>query len=313
MLVAGSESPGAVEYLHQLAKVTPLQMVDEDAVSTIDWSGVRGVVVGTTLGDAVLDKTLIATARRYGKPSVACIDHWSWYRERFATANGLLLPDWIVVNDQIAREQACAAGLPDERLFVGGNPVIEARHYQVSTSQSLAPDSLKSDYGLTRNGRIVLYVSEDLASDFGSGSDSLLGYDEFQVADLIKQVLRRNEKMVIKLHPSDSPRKYRHLGDEVAVIAKAPVDHMAVFSDVIVGTASMLLLELAVYRNDIVSFRPHPKKSFIGDEIGATVAVRTADQFRWAIDNHQTTGVKFGQHYVGSARAIADFIDEVTR
>ena len=43
------------------------------------------------------------------------------------------------------------------------------------------------------------------------------------------------------------------------------IKDLSKLSDIIVGTESMLLLEMAMIRNDVISLRPNAKCNFIGN------------------------------------------------
>ena len=72
------------------------------------------VVVGTSLGNKQksLDKKIILRSKKYNIPSIAIIEHWSWYKERFMSEDSFVFPNYIIVNDNIALKQAKEQGLP---------------------------------------------------------------------------------------------------------------------------------------------------------------------------------------------------------
>ena len=86
------------------------------------------IVTGTSLNnlDNNIDKKLLIWANQNGVPSISIIEHWSWYIKRFEHKGSLLLPNYIILNDQIAFEEAVNEGLPSHRLRTLGNPHLES-------------------------------------------------------------------------------------------------------------------------------------------------------------------------------------------
>ena len=83
------------------------------------------LLTGSALGSDTLDKKAILFARKWKLKCFSIIEHWSWYRKRFESRNQLIIPNKIFVNDIIAKKAAISDGLPDEKLIVLGNPVLE--------------------------------------------------------------------------------------------------------------------------------------------------------------------------------------------
>jgi len=139
-------------------------------------------------------------ARAHNIPTIAVIDHWVNYRERFIRNDLEVLPDEIWVSDN-------AAFIEAKRCF----PNLVVREFtneflrdQVTLIHMLDFQSLE-----TKNNR-VLYVLEPIRHCW-SGRDSRLG--EFQALDYFisrLSCLGLNSKTEIRLrpHPSDPPGKY---------------------------------------------------------------------------------------------------------
>ena len=76
---------------------------------------------------------------------------------------------------------------------------------------------------------------------------------------------------------------------------------------------SMLLIELAVFRNNIISFRPNAKTEFIGKRLGATISVKNKLEFRNAITKNKKTSTEFYRDYCGSSKAIETFLKGIIK
>ena len=91
---------------------------------------------------------------------------------------------------------------------------------------------------------------------------------------MIIKTLTPNDHLVIKLHPEETLIKYAFLeSNNVTIIKNLDIFELDALADVVIGIASMLLLELLMLRNDVISFRPDATKEFIGDRLEATICV----------------------------------------
>jgi hypothetical protein len=267
------------------------------------------VVTGTQLGDG-LDKHLLMKAREWGIKSVSVIDHWSWYRKRFETENGLLLPDYILVNDQIAIEGAIADGLPAEILVPLGNPVLEELAVK-RTSKLLDRLAILEKYNLPTDKRLIVFISEELGSEFKQGTEDYLGYDEFEVLRIVQSTLSSGDHLVIKRHPAEAISKYSVLGQSITFLGPVPVDELARVADVVIGMASMLLLELAMFRDDVISLRPNATKPFIGERLGVTVPAHDIESLHKAFRMRALDSADFQRCFVGSKERISKFLSNL--
>ena len=275
-------------------------------------SNVELVVSGTSLAtvSTSIDKKLVCWAKEKNIPSVAVIEHWSWYRKRFVVNGDLMLPDYIIVNDEIALNDAIEDGLPAGRLRSLGNPYLE----QLSNTRIDIEDcdKLKLQYRIPLDKRIVVFVSEELKSVFTESTDDYLGYDEFSVLKAIQSAVALGDYLVIKKHPEEDPGKYSEfLCESVTIVDEITVTELAIISDIVIGMASMLLLELAVYRNDIISFRPNARKSFIGERLGVTANVDSVKDLAEVMMNGCEAKSSFADRFSGSRDRIVKFLGDI--
>lgn len=111
-LVFGSSDSGAVKFFRALGCAHNLITDRYDLRCYFErWDSISLVVTGAALGQC-LDKAMLVQALSLTIPCVSVVEHWSWYKRRFETNNGLLLPEKILVNDDIACQDAIADGLP---------------------------------------------------------------------------------------------------------------------------------------------------------------------------------------------------------
>jgi hypothetical protein len=267
------------------------------------------VITGTSLGESP-DKELLIRAQKHKIPSVSIVEHWSWYKKRFELDGKMILPDHIIVNDHYAREQAVSDGLPDDKIFVGGNPYLE----NLSKSELPRVDiELWQKKNNLKNGKIILFITEALKDSFLPDTEDSLGYDEFEVLNDIISILPVNFTLLIKIHPEEENEKYiRYQSDHIKVFERMDMEEMVQISHTIIGMASMLLIELAMYRDDIISYRPNARKEFIGEIIGATHNARTKTQLiKYFKDPPSSSSMPFREKFEGSGKCISQFLNSL--
>jgi hypothetical protein len=314
LIAAFSRDPGPTKYLESLAsacesiEIFPSEYVFHQLISTcVENHCVNLLLTGTCLGEGI-DKSMLRYGRDHNIITVSVIDHWSWYRERFEVGNKLLLPDIVIVNDQIAHQQALLAGLPRSRVVALGNPILE-KLSRISINQSTYSIRSRYNHIIPTDKKLIVFVSEQLRADFPYGSHNFLGYDEYVVISLLISNLSHDEHLLIKLHPVEQDNKYSFVTDSrVTVIRDVPVQDLAFIGDVIVGMLSMLLLELAMFRNDIISLRPGAKTAFIGERLGATLDAKSIDEFNHIVKCKKMVSSDYRKRFIGSTDRIISFL-----
>ena len=269
----------------------------------------RMIITGTSWGNCI-DKVLIKFGTENSIKVISIIEHWSWYRERFTLDDKLILPDYIFVNDEIAKKEAIEDGLPGEILYPLGNPVLE----QMAQKELKALPKKKWLKKLSLSDKkIVTFISEDYRKDFPEKSDFHQGFDEFKVIEDIVFALKDIHYLLIKVHPSEKINKYDKFKNHknISVIQKTDIDSLILNSDFIIGMGSMFLLEAAMHRNDIISYRPGDKKSFIGNKIGATFFAKNKYELKDILTGkQQIQNPGFINSYNHSTEKIINFIED---
>jgi len=326
MILIGAADVGPAKYfialLHKIETkiacvgselTAPLFMLT-GCINRSNWknSSPQVVITGTSLGDS-LDKELLIWAKQKNIPSISIIEHWSWYKKRFDLNGELVLPDYIFVNDKTAYYDAKKEGLPEDRLIVAGNPVLEKLYAEGNVK--LNREMLLQKYNLPYNKRVIVFISEELASEFNC-TDSYLGYDEYVVLKKIIKQLQPTDYLIIKLHPEERDDKYSDfLSNQIITLKNIDIHSLNVIADFVIGMASMLLLELAILRNDVISFRPNATKEFIGKRLKATTDIITTGEFKDCFTQKEKQYVdgSFRNNFKGSADRFISLIDSIIK
>ena len=267
---------------------------------------IKLIVGGTSWGDC-LDKAVIKFGRENQIKVISVIEHWSWYRQRFEEGDKLRLPDYILVNDEFAKFEAVACGLPAEIILPLGNPVLENRSFDVSKVTNKA--SWLKELNIP-DKKIVTFVSEEYLKDFPVGSPQFQGFTEFQVVEDILWAINEQFHLLIKLHPMEDLAKYaRYKGNNVSVFQQMDIPALTVNSDFIIGLGSMLLLEMSVQRQDILSYRPHDLIGFVGNSIGVTTLVADKGKLVEILrGDKKVHNFSLKEKFNGSTKRIVNFI-----
>jgi hypothetical protein len=208
----------------------------EDAIARARW-----LLCGTSW-QSDIEWHAIGLSREAGKRSVAFIDHWSNFRDRFVRLGKVQLPDEIWVGDDIA-EQLAQKCFPGTLIKLVPNPYFEELRQEIAGKQVRQPHS---------GGLDALFVSEPL-QEHGQrefGNELHWGYTEFDALryflsniDLLGVPVR---KVVVRPHPSEPADKYdwvsSEYGSTVVPGGKRTLHEEIADCDLVVGCESMAMV-----------------------------------------------------------------------
>lgn len=169
----------------------------EQALSCATW-----ILCGTGW-QSELEFDAIRRAREMGLRSVAFLDHWVHYQERFARKGKSVLPDEIWVGDGMAHDIACKtiSGIPIVNV---GNPYFDDIRQYFSI---LPPPNLL-------DGASVLFVGEAIQEHalLKYGNPLHWGYTQHQALDYFLNHLyalrSAVSQILIRPHPAEDPGGY---------------------------------------------------------------------------------------------------------
>lgn len=229
------QGPACKVFQRKLGDIETLTL--DDALRQADW-----LLCGTSW-QSELEFNAIKLARALGKRSVAFLDHWVNYRERFERHGEFNLPDEIWVGDSIAAEKA-------KKIFCK-TPIllVENPYFMDIRAEVLATPAVRSGDA----GRIsVLYVCEPVREHalrqhgderyWGYVEEDALRYFLTNVAVLGKPV----ERILIRPHPSEAANKYDWAKNEfdlpIAFGGTRALYEEIADSDMVVGCSSMAMV-----------------------------------------------------------------------
>lgn len=275
--------------------------IPEITLESIDNLNQYSLIIVAAGWGSISDKEILKKALSMKIPTCAIVDHWSWYKERFQLKNDLILPDYILLNDDYSKSECIALGFKKEQLFALGNPVLEHRWDK---------NELINNFKTTEKNNTILFISECYKKSFPKGSIHDNGFDEFEVLDKILSSKKDDDVVLVKLHPKETPEKYSNYANVITIIDRFEnVDAHLLNSNFVVGMGSILLIEASLVRSDIISFRPNQKIEFVGNKMGITKLIESEDLLK-KVFLHQVN-IKNDLNYFdfkGSTERITKFL-----
>jgi len=210
------------------------------------------------------DATFWQAGARLGIPTIALLDHWCNYAERFTDRRPFdCLPKTIAVMDDAAVGELRRQGCPPERLLVTGQPHFDDL---VRDSSRLSRAEVRRELGVAEDRTLLVFASEPQARFYGSTADdpTFLGYTEHDslaaVRDAAAAVIPE-ALVIVKLHPLDEADSFAELADresrlETRTIRAYPTEHLVAGADVVLGMTSVFLLEAVLTGAPTISVRP---------------------------------------------------------
>ena len=196
------------------------------------------VLISGTGWESDLEHRARRLARQRGIPSVAVLDHWLNYRERFQREGEELLPDALWVADA---EAAALATYAFPKV-----PVVQLPNYWLETLCSTVQVLRKSTAGSLKQrlpARRLLYLLEPIRVPWSQGPGGAseagemqgLRYFLKQLPHLIEQgwvaPQHEMEALALRLHPSEPEGKYDVLIAEVAASWPIELDRASTLAE----------------------------------------------------------------------------------
>lgn len=244
--------------------ITTLEFSDEKAVDIISEFKPNVLFSATSLND--FEHNWRKMASKNNIKTIAFIDHWTSYYERFSFRNETIFANEIWVINDVAKREAISAGIPEELLTISGNPYYEkVKKYK----PEVAKIAFFSMYKIDSTKKTILFISDDIRRSFpvDNHNNCTLGFDEYTVFKDILVSLKELEniidyrlyQLVIKLHPRDEKRKYESLIDnitpknlEIHSIQKCDPLTINYYSDYVLGMFSNMVIEALIMQKKVL-------------------------------------------------------------
>jgi hypothetical protein len=214
-------------------------------------------IICSTSWQSDIEFNAIKLARESGKRSVAFLDHWVNYRERFSRLGATVLPDEIWVGDTMA-EALVKEIFPIIPVVLMENPYLQDIRKELCA------------YQMNRSSHLdfitILYVCEPVsihallrhgdARFWGYVEEEALRYFLSNISVLGKPI----ESILIRPHPSEPIDKYYWIQHEFKLPIQfggtRPLLEEIADSDVVVGCESMAMVVALLANKKVISCIP---------------------------------------------------------
>lgn len=192
-------------------------------------------------------------AKTHNLPSMAFLDHWTNYRERFGYPEKNWennLPSFIVAHDQTSFNNAKALGLPN---------VIAIKNYALHTQLKEAQNVLSK----IQENNTLLFLSEPTAKVATRAFEDAYGWG-FTEKEVFEDILKHKalfecKNILIRLHPSDTPTLYQNIAPDVALSHATLLEDIAQ-AKVIIGIDTVALYTAYLLGKKVISYIPSTKR-----------------------------------------------------
>lgn len=257
MILYAAQDPGPsiyIKFFLENTKYSIKKIKKFSELKKINKKKIELVISGTSLGNSI-DKKIINWAKKNKILSISIIEHWTLFKNRFLLKKKYYYPDYILVNDNTAKKLAIADGIPTDKIIISGNLIL--KKILKKRKKKIIP----------RN-KNILFISEPISETYSKSLISSYSYDEFKTLEYVLKNKPKNSKITIKMHPKEKDDKYSKYKTVVKTIRNKNLDILSKNYYFIIGMTSMLLIELGIIRNDIISFRPNSKIKFFASKLG---------------------------------------------
>lgn len=231
------------------------------------------VLTGTSMQDEankdVIEQTIVLAAKTKGIPTLAVLDFWGNYWQRFSDIftgeKFKFLPDKIAIMDEIAHQTMAKEGFDEERLVVTGNPYFDDLPVKAKSFTTVEKQALRHSIGL--DCEILLFFAGNTFKNEAIN----YGYWDLDNIRLLAGVLkqlpegqRREIGIAVGLHPrtpeSDLAEINRYIGEisgiNIKVVRNISAQRLALASDLTLTANSTVGIEAVYMRKPCISLQP---------------------------------------------------------
>lgn len=233
MIIFGSSDLGAKKYILSLKKNFGLKIKIIDNTNIFEKAKINIAITGTAIGPS-LDKKIWNKGLKKKVTTIGILEHWTNFASRFILNKKKYYPDFIVVNDEYSKKKLLEHNkLSNKKIIISQNPLFEKiKKYK--------------NYPLKDN---ILIISEYLIQ-------KNLENKKIKFFEKIYNQYKDKFKIIIKPHPKDNIRNFNKLNKDIIILKKnMSSENFFKTSKFIIGFKSILLVELALKRGNVISFQ----------------------------------------------------------
>ena len=227
------------------------------------------VVTGTSTS-FLTEKKLKKSAKNAGIKTMAILDHWVNYnrftpyscadlRENKRYDELDYLPDYYIVMDEYAKNEAIKEHIPAKNIYPLGNPHFEAVRKEFSEIDST---QLREEL-LGKKSKLVVWGSEPYIEDYGHGM-------ELECLKDVAELMPKEWQLVVKPHPREKENKFDELKN-VKIARNVNSREIIKAADMVMSMTSMFLIEAIIAGKPTLSYQKNEldKDKFILTKMNA--------------------------------------------
>ncbi|MEM9544010.1 MAG: hypothetical protein AAGA60_31565 [Cyanobacteria bacterium P01_E01_bin.42] len=245
------------------------------------WSQLEGdiLIAGTSQYDC-FEVEGIARAKEKNIPSLAIMDYWGNYRQRFERSE-TVWPDWIAAIDETCAAGIVAEGFRRDRIHITGQPYFAWLLAHRPTQLRRQPNP----------PRRILFASQPNAN-------------EISILKTVIEVLQDYpplEQLLIRFHPRQGKCR-----ESLELLARSGLPHavdesLDVLStlqkqDIVLGITSIILVEAALMGVSTGSLAIGVQNTLRSNDYGITTLLKSAEELRAFLDNNDS--VRIGKQFL---------------
>jgi hypothetical protein len=246
------------------------------------------VFTSTSFGK-VIDNAILFTAIKREIKTVALLDQWCNYSQRFRiytpNRNHEYLPNVIGVMDVFAKSEMIKEGFPPERLIIMGHPYFDSITIQKKDLSAIEKLNFKKEYNIDKENILIVFAAEP----FRPWDLKKIGYTDITIANQLVRAIesisketRKKITLLIKLHPRDKRRDtafFVNAGKNVRIllVRGGQAIKFILNADIVAGMSSIFLLESFLLGKPTISIQIDRKieDDLITSKIGLTKPIKS--------------------------------------
>jgi hypothetical protein len=204
--------------------------------------------VFSTSMNSSIERSMRRVFKKMSIQTIQFIDTWANYSSRFMVENGEFdFPNYILTLDEASKKEMANEGVPEEKIYVVGQPYFESR-------------LLDSDEYFTKscNSDSIILFTQPIYKNFKMG----LGYDELSFVNRFMRVWgalgRPWELVTINVHPAENIEVYKLLIQNYStnIHVTQSQDFLLDSYKIVLGMYSSALIQAFLKGKFVASFQP---------------------------------------------------------
>lgn len=231
------------------------------------------VLAGTSMQDEatkdVIEQTIVLAAETKGIPTLAVLDFWGNYWQRFSDIftgeKFKFLPDKIAIMDEVAQQAMAEEGFAKERLVITGNPYFDDLPAKARSFTATEKQTIRQSIGLDCE-TLLFFAGNTLKNEAIN-----YGYWDLENIRLLAGVLKQLPEgqrtkigIAVGLHPrtpeSDLAEINHYIGEisgiKIKVVRHIKAQELVLVSDLTLTANSTVGIEAVYMGKPCISLQP---------------------------------------------------------